>query len=88
MRDAFLSYVEERTVENSCIFHGTNGCSLPRDARSTVCNAFECANIRQMLNRLARLQPQAVFLAAMEKNTVIRIAFVDPSGETIAPKDP
>ena len=76
VRDAFLSYVEERTIENSCIYHGKNGCCLPRATRSTTCNEFECAGLRRLLKKLSGPGPHRVFLVAAEKNQAVRYAFV------------
>jgi len=77
VRDAFLSHVEERTIENSCIYHGQNGCGLPRDARSTTCNEFECIGLRRLLKKLSGSGPHRVFLAAAEKNQVVRYTFLN-----------
>ncbi len=76
VRTVFLLHVEERTTENSCIYHGKNGCHLPRAARSTTCNEFECAALKQLLTKLSGPGPYRVFLVATQKNRVIRYAFV------------
>jgi hypothetical protein len=76
LAESFLSHVEEYTYENSCIYHGVNGCSLPRDARSTTCNGFECAGVRLLMERLTDQGPHRTFLIAAEKNQVVRYDFV------------
>ncbi len=76
VRAVFLSHVGERTIENSCIYHGKNGCGLPRDMRSTTCNEFECARLRRLLKKLSGPGPHLVFLVAAEKSRVVRYAFV------------
>ncbi len=39
---AYLSHLPRRAAEGSCINHGADGCTLPRDLRSDTCNAFQC----------------------------------------------
>jgi CDGSH-type Zn-finger protein len=72
----FLSHVEAYTYEDSCIYHGVNGCSLPRDARSTTCNGFECTGVRRLKERLTGQGPHRAFLIAAEKNQAVRYDFV------------
>lgn len=72
----FISYVEAYTYKDSCIYHGANGCSLPRDVRSSTCNGFECTGIRMLIERFTGLRPHRAFLVATEKNQVIRYEFV------------
>ena len=31
--------------QGSCVFHGEQGCTLPRSLRSDVCNAYFCAGL-------------------------------------------
>lgn len=38
----YLGHLPERSVELSCLYHGDGGCALPREARSSICNAFLC----------------------------------------------
>ncbi len=72
----FLSYVEAYTYKDSCIYHGVNGCSLPRDVRSSTCNGFACTGMGRLIERLTDQRPHQAFLIAAEKNQVIRYDFV------------
>lgn len=38
----YVSRVAPEVIENSCINHTENGCSLPRYLRSDICNAYFC----------------------------------------------
>ncbi len=71
----FMSHVEEHTIENSCIFHGKKGCSLPRALRSDTCNLFECAGLRRLQPKFSGPGPHRVFFVASENNRVVRYAF-------------
>lgn len=72
----FVSYVEEDAIDNSCIYHGKMGCSLPRDARSNTCNEFECPGLRRLQHKLSAAGPHKIFLVAAIKNRAIRYAFI------------
>ncbi|MBI5070333.1 MAG: hypothetical protein HZB56_19015 [Deltaproteobacteria bacterium] len=38
----YLAHLPARAVRDSCVFHGARGCTLPRDLRGDMCNAFFC----------------------------------------------
>lgn len=40
--DAYLAHVPDATMAGSCVFHGPEGCGLPRAMRSDTCNMFLC----------------------------------------------
>src|SRR5947207_663974 len=41
--------VPEVGYENSCIFHGKQGCTLDRSLRSDVCNSYFCGGLQGYL---------------------------------------
>lgn len=58
--DDFLSYLPEQTVEDSCLFHGPQGCGMPRRMRSDMCNTTLCpslVNLFQKSNGKSLTQP-------------------------------
>ena len=72
----FLSRVQESTCEDSCVYHGENGCSLPRHMRSTTCNGFECRGLRRLREAFSGPGPHRVFLVGLKGSQVVRYAFV------------
>ena len=52
MRAVLRLYVErvpEVGFEDSCIFHGKQGCTLDRSLRSDVCNSYFCSGLQGYL---------------------------------------
>lgn len=45
--DHWLGFVGAEHLDESCLFHGATGCTLPRDHRSDVCNQFACDALEQ-----------------------------------------
>jgi len=41
----YLERVPAQGYENSCVFHGQNGCTLGRSLRSDVCNNYFCGGL-------------------------------------------
>jgi len=72
----FLSFVPENTCKDSCVYHGEEGCGLPREMRSSVCNGFECVELRWLREVLSGSDPYRVFLIGMQGHRVVRCAFV------------
>jgi hypothetical protein len=76
MLHAYESKLGACGYEGSCIFHGAEGCALPRDMRSSSCTSFECVALRYVRDHFR--SPGAnrrIFLAAMEACEVIRGSF-------------
>jgi len=44
----YLGYVAAEHLQASCLFHAADGCTLPRERRSDVCNQFACATLEQL----------------------------------------
>lgn len=72
----FLSHLEKYTYKDSCIYHGENGCSLPRNVRSGTCIGFECTGVRRLIERLTGRGPHRAFLVAAENSQAVRYRFV------------
>jgi len=62
----YVSYLPEKHVEGSCLFHGPDGCALPRQMRSDTCNKYACRAAREMLNRIDTHNPDGVLCLAGE----------------------
>ena len=45
--DHYLGLVASEHLHSSCLFHGRDGCALPRERRSDVCNRFACRTLEQ-----------------------------------------
>lgn len=62
----YISYLPEQHVQGSCLFHGADGCALPRQMRSETCNKYACRAAREMLNRIDTHNPDGVLCLAGE----------------------
>jgi hypothetical protein len=72
----YLARVPRRHVENSCLHHGPQGCTLPREMRSEICNRYACDGLVQAELRVDDGAPQGL-VAAMEGGAgVTRAAWV------------
>lgn len=45
---AYVERIPEMAREGSCIYHGEDGCALPRSMRSETCNRFVCHPLKQL----------------------------------------
>jgi len=56
---AYAAAVADATHKDSCIFHGARGCTLSREMRSRVCNAYYCGPLERLLKGAAQSSPGA-----------------------------
>lgn len=62
----YLRRLPKKHVQNSCLFHGADGCALPRDMRSQTCNRFVCSggrNLEHQSQKLEQTGGEVLFIA-------------------------
>jgi hypothetical protein len=62
--DAYMSYLQEQSLENSCVFHGERGCVLPREIRPSICNEYFCEGLLAVVGDLEPKSPGGFFVQA------------------------
>ena len=62
--DHWLGFVAPEHLAESCLFHATTGCTLPRERRSEVCNTFACDALAQACD-IATAAPGAELLVGL-----------------------
>jgi hypothetical protein len=62
--DHWLGHVAPVHLHSSCLFHAENGCALPRERRSDVCNQFACDTLER-LRDVATPQPDVVVVVGI-----------------------
>lgn len=83
--DHYLSFVAPEHLQSSCLFHGTRGCTLPRERRSAVCNEFACATLEQ-LHDLAGPSGEALVVVGIVGGHETRgAAMLSPAGSRWLP---
>lgn len=63
VRDAYIALMPSKTVLLSCVFHGPQGCTMPRTMRSDLCNATLCSSQRHLIDGEAGGDEAAVLVA-------------------------
>ncbi len=64
---AYLERVPAAPQERSCINHTGNGCALPREMRSDICNRFHCEPLARLQVALRAAEPVQVVLVLRRK---------------------
>lgn len=49
LRQKYLDRVPAESYQGSCIFHGSEGCTLDRSMRADVCNEYFCGGLTDFL---------------------------------------
>jgi hypothetical protein len=75
----YLKYLPAISYENSCIYHAENGCSLPKNIRSNVCNQYLCRGLGE-LARAVSSAPYRCVATTMAGNRVDEMALMDARG--------
>lgn len=87
--ETYLSYLPEISHENSCIYHAENGCCLPRNIRSNVCNQYLCRGLGEVVSALDSTFSVCV-AASMTGSEISQVALIDAQGilEKLKPEQP
>ncbi len=65
----YLGRLPERSVEESCVYHGEHGCALPRTERSDACNSYHCGPLIQLGRRFDELRTSNALIVACDEKT-------------------
>jgi hypothetical protein len=61
--EMYVERVPDIVYENSCIFHGSEGCTLDRSMRSDTCNAYFCGGLHAYMESAEPEAPTIVIAA-------------------------
>lgn len=81
--DAYLARLGARAYRSSCVYHDVDGCRLPRDMRTSLCNDFLCKGLNEFIYRLDGKEFQQAFAVASEEGRALRIGLLDEHGATL-----
>ncbi len=74
---AYLNFIPAESTAGSCIYHGRQGCALPRAMRSDVCNRYLCEDLER-LQKAADAPP--VVAVGFEDDRLVRVSLLGPDG--------
>jgi hypothetical protein len=65
--EMYVERVPDVVYQDSCIFHGTEGCTLDRSMRSDVCNAYFCGGLVAFLSAVEAAAPTVVISGELDR---------------------
>ncbi len=78
--DHYLGLVPSEHLHSSCLFHARDGCTLPRDRRSQVCNEYACDTLEQLRNVAAPAASAMVVVGVVASHVTHSAAVLTPQG--------
>ena len=77
---AYAAYLPRASVAESCVYHTSTGCALPRAMRSSTCNSFLCDGLVRLqrvcaAGAAAGRPVRRAFIAVVEDDEVARWRF-------------
>jgi len=74
----YIRRIPENAMRDACLYQGEEGCVLPRDMRSWICNDYEC-NDRLRLKEMLQDAPEAsALVVAMDGKSVKAAVIAGP----------
>lgn len=74
---AYVAHLPERSYEGSCVFHGAEGCALPRPMRADICNSYRCRGLAELAAALEEAAAPRAWVAAVAYGTVRRAVLME-----------
>jgi hypothetical protein len=71
--DHYLGFVAPQHLDQSCLFHGAQGCTLARERRSAICNDYACETLGQV-RRIAAAEPDAAVVVGIVRSHALASA--------------
>jgi hypothetical protein len=74
----YVALLPDQHIAGSCFFHGSDGCTIPREIRSETCNAYQCHALRSFNAAIAGMKDDAtILLLAGDEAGVQRAGMID-----------
>ena len=74
----YIRRIPEKSMQDACLYQGEQGCVLPRDMRSYVCNSFECEDRLNLKMALEGQEGASALVIAMDGDSVKAAAIAAP----------
>lgn len=77
---AYARHLPATSHRDSCVYHASQGCTLPRAMRSSICNDFYCRSLEELLAQIRAAPAADVFGVATSGGILRRAAVIDTDG--------
>jgi len=84
----YAAHLPREHVEGSCLHHTRNGCTLPREMRSDICNRHACDGLINAQQRVADGTPTGLVVAMPATDHVQRAAWLGEEASRTLPRRP
>jgi hypothetical protein len=74
----YAEHLPAQSFAGSCVYHTSEGCTLPRALRAHICNAYRCSGLKQAERWACDDGTTRVYVVVREDNIIRRSAFVQP----------
>jgi hypothetical protein len=81
----YAAHLPEQHYRDSCVYHTTSGCALPRTLRSDLCNRYLCGGLTQLKRTLAISGGATAYIGAADTGQLLRLAVVTPGSAVTVP---
>lgn len=86
--DHYLGLVPTEHLHSSCLFHARDGCTLPRERRSQVCNDYACDTLERLRDLAATAPTATVVVGIVASHVTHSAAVLSPQGPRALPMTP
>lgn len=77
----YLGRIPAESTFGSCLYHGRQGCTLPRSMRSDVCNRFLCDDLERLQKFVGGEAPSPPVVAVgFDEDRLVRVSLMDRDG--------
>ncbi len=76
----YAAYLPVRHYRDSCVYHTTSGCALPRTLRADLCNRYVCGGLTQLKTALSVSGETTAYIGAADAVQLRRLAVVNSAG--------
>jgi len=78
--DEYINRIPEQSMNDSCLYHTTTGCAMPRELRSGTCNDFLCLGFQPHLASIQEDPHQPTVAVAFDGDQFVRFGVTNSDG--------
>jgi hypothetical protein len=82
--ESYLSHIGSKSYQNACLYQGPEGCCLPRDMRSRICNDYLCAGLIRLLGETRDQPNPRAFVVSSVGGQIRGAALIHSEGRRVS----
>jgi hypothetical protein len=77
IKQQYMNHIPELNIEDSCIYHTSDGCSLDVSLRAPICGDFYCEGLRALASNDHQISVDRVLFVSLDDQSIVNTSLIE-----------